>query len=49
MNESGVRARRREERETNVRQAGQSEVREGKVYGFSWEVLIFDDFTYDFS
>ena len=38
---------RRERR--NVRQGGQSEVRESKVYGFSWEVLIFDDFTYDFS
>ena len=36
-------------RERNVRQGGQSEVREWKVYGFSWEVLIFDDFTYDFS
>ena len=38
-----------EERRENVRQGGQSEVRELKVYGFSWEVLIFDDFTYDFS
>ena len=38
-----------ERRERNVRQGGQSEVREWKVYGFSWEVLIFDDFTYDFS
>ena len=38
-----------EGRERNVRQGGQSEVREFKVYGFSWEVLIFDDFTYDFS
>ena len=28
---------------------GQSEVREWKVYGLSWEVLIFDDFSYDFS
>ena len=35
--------------ERNVRQGGQSEVREWKVYGFSWEVLIFYDFTYDFS
>ena len=38
-----------ERRERNVRQGGQSEVRERKVYGFSWEVLIFHDFTYDFS
>ena len=33
----------------NVREAGQSEEREWKVYGFSWEVLIFADFTYGFS
>ena len=26
-----------------------SEMREWKVYGFSWEMLIFDDFTYNFS
>jgi hypothetical protein len=32
-----------------VRQGGQSEVREWKVYGFSLEILIFDDLTYDFS
>ena len=32
-----------------MRQGGQSEVRESKVYGSSWEVLIFNDFTYDFS
>ena len=38
-----------ERRERNVSQGGQSEVRELKVYGFSWEVLIFDDFSYDFS
>ena len=38
-----------ERRKRNVRQGGQSEVREWKVYGFSWEVLILDDFTYDFS
>ena len=38
-----------ERRERNVRQGGQSEVREWKVYGFSREVLIFDEFTYDFS
>ena len=38
-----------ERRKRNVRQGGQSEVRESKVYGFSWEVLIFDDFSYDFS
>ena len=31
-----------------MKQGGQSEV-ERKVYGFSWEVLIFADFTYDFS
>ena len=46
--ESGVRARRREEREeceTGMTEWG----REWKVYGFSWEVLRFDDFTYDFS
>ena len=40
---------REERRERNVRQGGQSEVRERKMYGFSREVLIFDDFTYDFS
>ena len=38
-----------ERRERNVRQEGQSEVRESKVFGFSWEVLVFDDFSYDFS
>ena len=32
-----------------MRQGGQSEVREGKVYCFSREVLIFDEFIYDFS
>ena len=40
---------RRERRERNVRQGGQSEVREWKVYGFSLEVLTFADFAYDFS
>ena len=44
MIESGIRARRREEIGRNVRQGGQSE-----VDGFSWEVLIFADFTYGFS
>ena len=39
----------KEGRERNVRQGGQSEVRELKVHPFSWEVFIFDDFTYDFS
>ena len=39
----------KERREKDVRQGGQSEVREWKVYGFSWEVLIFADFSYDFS
>ena len=38
-----------EGRERNMRQGGQSEVREWKVYGFRWEVLIFGDFTNDFS
>ena len=38
-----------ERRERDVRQGGKSEVREWKVYGFSWEVLRFDDFTDDFS
>ena len=32
-----------------MRQGGQSEVRDSKVYGFSWEVLIFNDFSYDVS
>ena len=32
-----------------MRQGGQSEVREWKVYGFSREVFIFDEFTSDFS
>ena len=38
-----------ERRERKARQGGQSEVREWKVYGFSREVLIFDEFTCDFS
>ena len=36
-------------RERNVRWGGQSEVREWKVHGLSWEVLIFGDFIYDSS
>ena len=38
-----------ERRERNVRQGGQSELRQWKVYGYSREVLILDDFTYHFS
>ena len=38
-----------ERRERNVRQGEETEVREWKVYGFSREVLIFDEFTYDFN
>ena len=36
-------------KERNVRQGGQGDVREWKVYGFGWEVFIFYDFNYDFS
>ena len=48
MTESGVRVRRREERDVCERGERGGKDRECKVHGFSWEVLTFDDFTYDF-